>query len=206
MMRILDALFPPRNDEALLRTLSKDGLCALIAPRIVSTTRPATTVLLPFGDDRVRAALHEAKYHGSEHAFMLLAHALAEYLCDMDDWSRTVVLVSVPLGKERLRERGYNQVSEVIRRALNILGKQPAFHADDTLLQRVRETSSQVSLPRHEREQNMRGAFSAPHIVDPSVSYVLIDDVTTTGATLQAALQALHDAGALSVTPLALAH
>ena len=77
---------------------------------------------------------------------------------------------------------------------------------DATSLVRTRETISQVSLAREKREENMRGAFRAAHSIDPSHTYIVIDDVITTGATLQAAVDALKEAGAVHIIPLALAH
>lgn len=202
MRRLFDLLFPPRADEAVLRTISADGFLTHLAPRLVPATRPGTVALLPFGNEAVRSALHEAKYHGSGAAFSLLALALAEYLRDSDEQARTVVIVPVPLGKMRRKERGFNQIEEVARRAV----KGFPIMIDASLLERTRETVSQVSLPRHEREENMRGAFRAPHPADPKAAYIIIDDVLTTGATLQAAVDALRAAGAVHIIPLALAH
>jgi ComF family protein len=211
-MSFLDFLFPPRVDEAVLRTITLDSFLSLCTPRLVNETRPGTVALLPFSNKAVRSAIHEAKYHGSAHAFELLGSTLAEYLRDADDLSVTrsnlvarfdlVTLVPVPLGKLRHKERGYNQVEEIANRAAKLLG----CTTDSTLLTRVRETASQVSLPREEREANMRGAFGAAHSADPALTYILIDDVITTGATLQAATLALTEAGASHIIPLALAH
>lgn len=203
MMRLFDFLFPPRVDEITLRDVSTDDFLTLVTPKLVPETRPGTVVLLPFHDIRVRAALHEAKYHGNEHAFRLLGLALADYLRDADDVGHRksyVSLVPVPLGKERRKERGFNQVEEIAcRTGLDIT-------LDTTLLERTRETTSQVSLPREKREANMRGAFKATRPADPSCTYIVIDDVITTGATLQAAIDVLQKAGAEHLIPLALAH
>ena len=205
MMHLFDFLFPPRVDEIVVRGVSDEDILALIAPRLVNTTRPETVVLLPFSDPRVRSVTHEAKYHGSARAFELLALGLAEYLRDADD-IRNPILVPVPLGRERYKERGFNQVEEVARYALKDLSGKEWGAVDTTLLVRTRETVSQVSLPCHEREENMRRAFGAAHLASPTCTYILIDDVTTTGATLQAAIDALTSAGAVHVIPLALAH
>ncbi|MEK7144389.1 MAG: hypothetical protein AAB794_00815 [Patescibacteria group bacterium] len=206
MRRFFDFLFPPRVDEALLRDVPTDTFLALVAPRLISDTHPETIGLLPFSTPSVRAAIHEAKYHGSAHAFTLLAHALAEYLRDADDVSNTrwnlVLLTPIPLGKERREGRGFNQVEEIVKRAV----KELDITVDTTLLLRTRETVSQVSLPRRERVENMRGAFGAAHHADPTRTYIVIDDVITTGATLQAAIDALTSAGAEHIIPLALAH
>ncbi len=202
-MRFLDLLFPPRVDEKALRGVSDNEFLALMAPRLVPQTRPDTVALFPFHDAQVRAAIHEAKYHGNERALALLGGALADYLRDCDDVGRgTSYIVPVPLGRERRRKRGFNQAEEVARRAVRELG----MRVETDLLFRTRETVSQISLPRHEREENMRGAFGAAHPADPSYTFIVIDDVITTGATLQAAIDALQGAGAKHIIPLALAH
>ena len=212
-MGLFDFLFPPRADEVVLRSISDDDFLSLIKPRIVPETRPSTVALLSFGDPKVRSAIHEAKYHGSERAFRLLGFVLAEYLRDADDIRATrlnlVALVPVPLGKERLKERGFNQVEEVAKRAVQELG----IKIETDLLVRTRETVSQISLPRNKREKNMRGAFSAsPRLRRTSTAeiskctFIVVDDVLTTGATLQSAVDALLEAGALHIIPLDLAH
>lgn len=209
-MRWLDFLFPPRVDEFALRDVSPDDFLSRMRVRLVQETQPETIGLLPFTDACVRAAIHEAKYRGNEHAFELLSAALVEYLRDADDVSNTrshlVLLVPVPLGKGRRKERGFNQVEEVACRALRSLGEEWGCAVDATFLERTRETASQVSLPRHARLENMRGAFRATRRADPAHIYIVIDDVITTGATLQAAIDALKDAGAEHIIPLALAH
>lgn len=205
MLWWLDFLFPPRVDEMALRGISADDFLALVAPQLVSATAPGTVSLLPFSNASVRAAIHEAKYHGSKKAFGLLSAALAEYLHDADDIEHRksrISIVPVPLGKERYRERGFNQVEKII----GLASKEFPVTIDTTLLERTRETASQVSLPRREREENMRGAFRATRRADTSHTYIVIDDVITTGATLQAAIDALKEAGAKHIIPLALAH
>lgn len=206
LSRLIALLYPPRADERLLEHLPYGALTKRIAPVTVYATRPRTIAILPFHDETVRAAIHEAKYHGSERAFALLSAALTAYLGSRSlDTARTRI-VPVPLGNRRRRERGYNQVEEVARRAAATLG----LSLDTELLVRTRETESQVSLPRAKRLENMRGAFriaeDAAHPPDPAYLYIVLDDVTTTGATLSAALDALTEAGVRKLLPIALAH
>ena len=200
-MRLLDLLFPPRADEYALRAVSPDTFLAFVMPRVVPETRPETVTLLPFNEPVVRAAIHEAKYHGSDKAFIYLGTALADYLRGADDIKRPVI-IPIPLGSGRRAERGFNQVEEIAKRT----GAELGIPLDTELLVRTHETASQVSLPREARKQNMQGAFAATRHADPAFTYILIDDVITTGATLQAAVDALTAAGATHLIPLALAH
>lgn len=210
MFRLLDILFPPRTDEKIIRATTDDDFLALMRPQLVPLTRPATITLLPFHHPHVRSSIHEAKYHGTNQARRRLALVLAEYLRDADVRFTKPHIVPVPLGKRRKRERGFNQVEEITRYALRDLGEQ--FILDPKLLERVKETSSQVSLERHRREENMRGAFAVSQRlakqdrITSHDTYIIIDDVITTGATLQAAIDALKAAGAEHVIPIALAH
>jgi len=205
MMNILDFLFPPRVDEISLRGVSEDDFLAKMAPRLVPETRPGTVSLLSFGDASVRAAIHEAKYHGSKRAFRLLGSVLVDYLRDADDVGRTtsyIYLVPIPLGEKRFKERGFNQAEEVAR----VVARELGIKVETSLLVRTRETVSQISLAREKREENMRGAFKTTRHADFACTYIIVDDVLTTGATLQSAIDALQDAGAKHIIPLALAH
>lgn len=199
MQWLLDIIFPPREDEKALRAISHDAFLSLCNPQLIPITRPHAIALLPFSNASVRAAIHEAKYRGSAKACELLSLAFIEYLHGTEE-IRPTIIVPIPLGKKRHRERGFNQIEEILRGAkLNI-------EVTASTLARTRETESQVSLPRHKREENMRGAFKATRRANPSYTYIVLDDVTTTGATLQAAIDALKEAGALHIIPLALAH
>lgn len=201
---LLDLIFPPREDELVLRTASSDTFAALVSPRLIPVTELPITALLPFADKRVRAAVHEAKYHGSRIAFDLLGGVLGEYLLEMEseDGFNSAVLVPIPLSRERRSARGYNQAEELARSAARLA----SIPIDTTLLTRTRNTVSQTSLARWERRKNLHNAFVASRIADPSATYLLIDDVTTTGATLEAAAAALRDAGATHILPIAVAH
>lgn len=97
-------------------------------------------------------------------------------------------LVPVPLHRSRRRARGFNQAEELARH----LGPRvlPA-------LRRVRATPSQTDLPASRRHANVRGAFALLRGIDVrDLSVVLVDDVSTTGATLEACARVLKAAGA----------
>jgi ComF family protein len=117
------------------------------------------------------------------------------------------LLVPVPVTPRRLAERGYNQAWELAK-ALLRQASAPPLPALPEALVRVRETADQHALPRAQRLHNLRGAFAAhpQHLPRLAQAHVLlVDDVTTTGATLQAAAQALLLGGAAQVSALVLA-
>ena len=134
----------------------------------------------------------------------VLADYLAEFSADEDMYEpRDLGLIPIPLSTERLRERGYNQAERIVACALMQLGLAQAASIDT--LVRIRNTASQAKLPREERLRNMEGAFVA-HNVNTSLTYVLVDDVMTTGATFAAGAQALKEGGTTRVICVALAH
>jgi ComF family protein len=107
-------------------------------------------------------------------------------------------IAPVPLARERLRERGFNQAWEIARRLARDLDAEAVPDA----LFRVRDTPHQPGLARAARAQNLRDAFVvSPHRAAwvRGASIALVDDVLTTGATARAATQALRAAGARDV-------
>jgi len=103
-------------------------------------------------------------------------------------------IVPVPLSTQRLRSRGYNQALEIARHLASATGTRLA----PEVCERVRDTPVQMGLPLAERGRNVRGAFRCPAIVSGETLAVL-DDVMTTGATLDEIAATLKRAGAARV-------
>jgi ComF family protein len=124
--------------------------------------------------------------------------ALLEQAVRRADTPLPALVIPVPLGRHRLRERGYNQAWELARR----VGRRLRCDADARLLLRSVDTPHQLSLPRDRRAANVRGSFAldarqAVRLRGRSVA--LVDDVMTTGATAAEAARLLLEAGAASV-------
>jgi competence protein ComFC len=159
------------------------------------------TALRSFGifGGPLREALRRLKYQRD----IGIGDSLSKHLIELyNDLNWEVDLVApVPLGKQRLQERGYNQSS--------LLGRPFAYAIQKpyrpTILQKARETQSQVSLSRNERRQNVEGAFKAREAQVRGKVVLIIDDVTTTSSTINACAQALCNAGASAVFGLTLA-
>lgn len=147
----------------------------------------------------IRKALHRLKYRRDLGLGDALAEGLDGCLRQLG-WTADLV-VPMPLGRRRMRERGYNQVGLVARPLALARGWRYAPAA----LRRARETASQVGLSAEERRLNVRGAFRASERLVRGRQVLLLDDVATTGATLTEAARALRDAGAAGVNCLTIA-
>lgn len=124
----------------------------------------------------------------------LLGDVLLEMYADAHLWSaQEVLLIPIPLSRARERERGFNQVRVVC----NALPDALAARVRTDVLVRTRHTRPQKLLTRRERMANVRTAFALANADALEGAYVfLIDDVITTGATLDSAVRTLEAAGA----------
>lgn len=146
-----------------------------------------------------RQAIQALKYRRDKGLALLFAQKAWEKLQELS-WPISCV-IPIPLDRHRQRERGYNQVDLWARRLAQALGW--PYHP--RALERIRTTSSQVGLKRDARWANMRGAFRASRRDVQGCRVLLMDDVLTTGATLNEAAQALLRAGAVAVYGFVLA-
>ena len=141
----------------------------------------------------LRAIVHALKYEGRRSLARPLATMMRERGADVPGGAACVV--PVPLHSSRRRERGFNQAVDLARR----LGL-PVRHP----LRRVRATATQTTLPAAQRHKNVRGAFAVTRVARGlrGATVVLIDDVCTTGATLDACARTLKEAGVADVRAL----
>ena len=123
-----------------------------------------------------------------------------ESLCEEEGW-RPDVLVPVPIHRERLQRRGYNQ-AELLSREIT---KRTHIPTESGLLFRTKNTKPLKSQSVSDRKNSLNGAFTAISVADNSKSIIIVDDIFTTGATIDACAGALYGAGAHSVHFLTLA-
>ena len=150
----------------------------------------------------VRDFIHSFKYNGQFHLRRQLADWLAAALDDPRISSRPFdALVPVPLHHVRFREREFNQAAELATLVARPRGI-PVLHA----LKRTRYTSTQTKLDRSERMENLRGAFRVRHTARVKERHiVLVDDVFTTGSTVEECSRVLLREGAASVRVITVA-
>lgn len=143
-----------------------------------------------------RALIHALKYGGLDYLAPLMAEDMVHRFSQLKELAGADLIVPVPLHRLKLRQRGYNQ-SELLARCF---ARKTGLPFLENGLVRVRNTPSQTALNRAGRLENMTGAFSCvrPEAVKGR-TVLLIDDVATTGATLEGCAQALKQGGAKQV-------
>jgi ComF family protein len=156
------------------------GRC-LAAPPHYDATVAALVYAFP-----ADALIHALKFRGELALAPLLAGLLAERIPAAADF-----VIPVPLSAGRLRERGYNQAVELARR----LGRGELLVSS---CERSRDTRPQLELPFDERRRNVKGSFVSRREFD-GASVAIVDDVMTTGATLDEMAKTLKAAGAARV-------
>lgn len=144
--------------------------------------------------------LHALKYNGARAVARGFAERLAAAVNERAPWVRDAeIVVPVPLGRRRWRERGYNQAAEIARPFAKLVGLPCRF-----ALRRGESVAAQSSLAARQRRANVSGAFRASRAV-AGRRVLILDDVITTGATVNAAAEAVLAAGAIEVTAIAVA-
>jgi competence protein ComFC len=193
---LFDALLPPRKTERAVRALTPEVLMMLKTPGGA----------LPYHEARITAFIWEIKYRRNALALRLAGEFLAEdALAIAEECLSKPTLIPVPMHKARKKERGYNQ-TELLCEAIMQAAPNSFLYAPNAVV-RMRNTRPQQGLPRHQRLLNIHGAME---VVKPEEvagkTCIVIDDVSTTGATAHETKRVLIEAGAREVHILTLAH
>jgi ComF family protein len=151
-------------------------------------------------DSELRALIVLLKYGGVRPLARPLGGWLSQVAHQNPELVAVDALVPVPLYPRRQRARGYNQ-AELLARELS---RWVSLPVEAAWLSRIKDTPSQTGLTPLQREENVRGAFACPHKL-PESRILLVDDVCTTGATLNACARALKRAGADRVNAVTVA-
>jgi ComF family protein len=150
----------------------------------------------------VQTIIHEIKYKKNKRLGILMGEQLGRFLEGEMDLSNINYLVPVPLHLKKERNRGYNQSKLLAQGISNICG----IKVLDNNLVRVKNTSTQTQMQRYERHENMKGNFS---VMQPNLfqdkHVLMVDDVITTGATIEACAQEIHKVGSVRISICSLA-
>ncbi len=167
----------PRLDQAIIDALNKE---------IVPAYFDALFVVFPF-NPLVQHLIHLLKYQRARSVAGYFAEALNKSLGQL----QIDLICATPLHKVRQRERGYNQSAEIGRCLADL------HHCmfDDSVLERIRNTRSQTQLNREHRKENVSGAFKGTKKL-AGKTVLIVDDVITTGSTLNACAREIRKCGA----------
>ncbi len=198
--RLLSILFPYSDKVAHVTSMPLEVLFSKIIPRIIEDKTCIS--FYSYHDPLVRALVYAAKFEGSKEAAyriaLLMNEALKEILFEktLFDGINAPLIIPVPLGKARMKTRGFNQ-AERIANNLSLFLPQLGTVTTNVLV-RNRDTKKQSHI-RSEgaRAENVREAFSIPLREQVQGRHViLIDDVVSTGSTLSECGKVLKEAGA----------
>jgi ComF family protein len=176
-----------------------ESLCGLC-----QKLRPPYLRAMAYGsyDGGLRELIHLLKYEKVRPAANVLGRMLAEIIAELEPafGEAPVLVVPVPLHASVKRQRGFNQSELIARAAVKQSYVSNHLELDSDLLERRRITQSQIGLSRHQRRENIRGAFtvSKPEKI-AGREVLLIDDVFTTGTTVSECARILRRAGASKV-------
>lgn len=210
LKKILDFLLPQSEKVCRLEKITANELVAK-SRKADEIEIPETFAVFSYKDPLVKELIWQLKYRGNEKAVKLLGEIMADEITNFiherelfENFQKPLV-IPIPLAPKRLKERGFNQCEFICRETLAF--GIPAELASD-ILAKTKETPSQArTKDREERARNLRGSFT---VLNPNKAagrnIILLDDVITTGATVQEARRALLSAGARKVVAYAVAH
>jgi len=172
------------------------GLCRRIQPPFLRAVAYGSY------EAGLRDLVHLLKYDRVRPAATVLGRMLAEAMADLAPRFRSSLplVIPVPLHASKLRQRGFNQSELMARAALKLKPVGLQLEISPAALSRRRATESQTGLTRHQRRENMRGAFAVTHPGQVAGrDILLVDDVFTTGTTVSECARVLRRAGAQRV-------
>ena len=210
---ILDLIFPTRclSCKRLGSEFCTD--CLSVAP---NAERESAQWIFPAYDyrhDPIQQAVWLLKYKGKKNLARIFAEAIYGQILEelagliqMEDF-RNPILIPIPLSRSRHKERGFNQ-AELICRSLLEIDEGHNFSLKTDVLIKTKETEHQARIEnRKERLKNIVGSFRLKNSeLIGGKNIILVDDVTTTGATLSEAKKVLEQAGARKVIAFTFAH
>lgn len=210
---ILDLIFPVNCVSCGVRGVN---LCVSCLGNFPPAERESARWVFPLFDYRhppLKKVLWLIKYKGKKSLLGIFSEILhGRILEELSDLSvmenfHESILIPIPLSKKRLRERGYNQ-AELLCKRLVELDENKNFKLENNILRKPKETEHQAHIKdRRDRLKNLIGSFA---VVNEELiqkrNIILIDDITTTGATLSEAKKVLKEAGARKVIAFTIAH
>ena len=187
------------------------GTCAAPLPGFRNICHPDTPYVMgasgDYRNETLRALIHALKFGHIRGAAAPLADILAHYFAKLPIDHRNCIVIPVPISKERMRERGFNQAALIAEHFARFFG---IPHKKDILIRAIHRGPQSELSDHAERRENVRGCYAVRTHTErrPGTEWgkvILIDDVTTSGATFAEAARTLRSAGARKIFALAIA-
>jgi ComF family protein len=209
----LDIVFPQTCLGCKARGVIICEVCIVKIHTAERETAPNILTCYDYQDPIIKSAVWNLKYYRKRHLGSILGQLLhANLIEDISDIktfasARPILVVPTPLSRNRNKTRGYNQ-AEILAKNFCACETKEVFELRNDLICKKIDTAPQARIEnRAKRIENIRGAFKATNEADiRGRTIIVIDDVTTTGATLTEIMKILKNAGAKRVVGFALAH
>ena len=214
---ILNLIFPVNCISCGVSGVNLCLTCLSDFPPAERETAPWIFPLYDYRHPPIKKALWLLKYKGKKRLAYIFAEILyGKILEELSDLAvmenfNNVILIPIPLSKKRYRERGYNQ-AELICKELAKLDNNVNFKLGNNVLIKIKDTKHQAHIGnRNERLENIIGSFAVKNTKEnisliKNRNVILIDDIITTGATLNEARKTLKQSGARKVIAFTIAH
>lgn len=213
MNSVCDLVFPVKCISCGKNGIDFCGKCLSDAPYAERETIKWIFPIYDYRHPPIKKALWLLKYKGKKRLASIFAEIMyGKILEELSELSvmenfRNIILIPIPLSAKRYRERGYNQ-AELICKELARIDEEKNFKLEKNILIKPKETEHQARIDaRAERLKNIVGSFAiknAESVVGRNI--ILIDDITTTGATLNEAKKILKQNDAKKVIAFTVAH
>lgn len=202
---LLDTIAPPDPNIQAIHMAGIHGFTQLLRPRETN----GVVSFFPYKDEKVKAALIELKTHHNQSIAHIVGSSLYEALVHRireETSNNKVLLFPLPITKKKRRQRGWNQCDLIVA-AIGAVDTENMLEVRTDILIKHRDTDDQVGKDRQERFKNVANTC---HVEKPDIvggrTIIVIDDIVTTGATLQEAKRALTKAGAENILLMSVAY
>ena len=211
--KILDVVFPTHCTGCKKENTPLCIDCLNNLPPAMEVNNISNVSIFDYKDTTVKNSIWFLKYGGNKEIGKIFAYSIYDRL--LEEMSEQNIfsnfhdpfLIPIPLSKKRLKKRGFNQ-SEILAKEMSFIDGDVSFKIATNVLYKIKDTPSQVSIKdKKKRLQNLKGCFSVKNPDNiKNRNIILIDDITTTGATIAEARKTLLGAGAKKVIAFTIAH
>lgn len=210
---LLDTLFPIKCIGCKTKNEIFCDICISNTKLTERKTDENIVAMFDYRDKVIRDAIWALKYHHKKYLGEKLGELLYEYLIEdisemkMQVSGRSILVIPIPISKKKVRTRGYNQSFYITKGFCNKENKNTLEMKNDIVFKKINTTPQAKITNRKRRLENIKGVFEIKNkerVVGRTI--IVIDDVTTTGATMNEVIKILKKSGAKKVVGFAIAH